>query len=119
MYINQVLGQFGEDKACDYLIKNNYIILDRNFRCSQGEIDIIAKDVKKNELVFIEVKTRSNFKYGVPSEAVTNMKKRHFISASKYYLFQKNIKNTFIRFDIIEIFPKNNSFQINHIIQVF
>ena len=61
MYVNQTLGRFGEEKACNYLKKNNYKIIERNFRCRQGEIDIIAKDLSKNELVFIEVKTRLNF----------------------------------------------------------
>ena len=119
MYINQSIGQLGEDKACEYLEKNNYTILERNFRCSQGEIDIIAKDLSKNELVFIEVKTRSSFLYGMPSEAVTKIKKRHLLSASKYYLFKNNITNSFVRFDVVEVFPKNYSFILNHIKQIF
>ena len=52
----QELGKEGEDFAADYLQKQGYEIIDRNFECKQGEIDIIAKD--KNEYVFIEVKTR-------------------------------------------------------------
>ena len=55
----QELGKEGEDFAADYLQKQGYEIIDRNFECKQGEIDIIAKD--KNEYVFIEVKTRQNF----------------------------------------------------------
>ena len=62
MYVNKETGKLGEDIAVHYLKQNGYVILDRNFECRQGEIDIIALD--KKEIVFIEVKTRtSNKKY--------------------------------------------------------
>ena len=118
MYIKQALGAFGEDKACNYLEENNYEIIERNFRCKQGEIDIIAKDLSKNELVFIEVKTRSSFNYGRPAQAVDKVKTRHIIGASKYYLLKNKLKDVFVRFDIIEIFPTNYNFKINHIKQI-
>ena len=89
MFINQLLGYFGEEKACNYLINNNYKIIERNFKCKHGEIDIISKDLIKNELVFIEVKTRSSLNYGTPSEAITYSKKRHILSASNYYILKK------------------------------
>ena len=75
MYINQKLGKLGEDIISNYIQKQGYKILERNFECSQGEIDIIAKN--KNELVFIEVKTRSNTNFGTPSEAVDYKKQKH------------------------------------------
>ena len=68
MYIKKEIGEIGEKLATNYLIQNNYQIIKRNFTCRQGEIDIIAKDKIKKELTFIEVKTRTNFKYGLPSE---------------------------------------------------
>ena len=76
MYFRQEIGKWGEILACKYLEENNYRIVERNFLCRQGEIDIVAKDSKKKELVFIEVKTRSNFKYGNPAEAVNKSKQR-------------------------------------------
>ena len=86
MYFKQKLGKYGETVACTYLEKNNYKILDKNFVCKQGEIDIIAfSDLK--ELIFIEVKTRSNLNFGVPSEAVNKYKKNHILASSKYYIF--------------------------------
>ena len=54
---NQLIGHEGENRAVDYLIKNGYEVLCRNFRCREGELDIIAKDIKANEIVFVEVKT--------------------------------------------------------------
>lgn len=61
MYKSHELGLQGENIATRYLIQNNYVIVERNFNCYFGEIDIIAKD--KNEFVFIEVKTRTTNKY--------------------------------------------------------
>ncbi len=118
MFIKQALGNFGEEKACNYLIQNNYKIIERNFRCKQGEIDIIAKDLTKNELVFFEVKTRSSFQYGTPAQSVNKRKKRHMIGASKYYILKNHINDSFIRFDIIEVFAENYTFKINHIKQI-
>ena len=119
MYVNQILGKFGEEKACIFLEKNGYEIVDRNFRCKQGEIDIIAKDLSKNELVFIEVKTRLNFNFGQPAQSVNYIKQKHILNVSKYYLYKNSIENTFIRYDIIEVFVKNSEFQINHLKQIF
>ena len=68
MYYKQFEGKIGEDVAIHYLNKEGYMIICRNFRCLQGEIDIIAKD--ENYLVFVEVKTRTSTKYGEAKEAV-------------------------------------------------
>lgn len=75
MYYKQETGKTGEDISTEYLEKNGYQIIERNFRCNQGEIDIIA--IQKNEIIFIEVKTRSNAHYGLPAEAVNIPKKKH------------------------------------------
>ena len=83
-----------------------------------GEIDIIAKDKPKNELVFIEVKTRSNFKYGNPIESVNKNKQRHLKLAIKYYIYKNRIKNVAIRIDIIEVYIQEGECKINHIKQV-
>lgn len=65
---NIQIGNIGEEAAADYLCKEGYVILERNYRRSIGEIDIIANN--KETLVFVEVKTRSNTRYGFPAEAV-------------------------------------------------
>lgn len=111
-------GKIGEHISCKYLLKNNYIILDRNFYYNGGEIDIIAFDIEKNEIVFIEVKTRSNKKYGLPYEAVDSRKMTNIRKGMKYYLFRKKWENKFIRADIIELYYKKNKFYINHIKQI-
>ncbi len=115
MYQKHIIGKLGEDIATEYLKKNNYRIVERNFECKQGEIDIIAID--KNEVVFIEVKTRSNEQYGKPVEAVTEYKKKHLIKAIKYYIYKNKIEKVFIRIDVIEVYVKNSKYFINHIKQ--
>lgn len=115
MYYKQKTGKNGEDIAIEYLEKKGYTIIERNFYCSQGEIDIIAKD--KKEIVFIEVKTRRNYNYGLASEAVNRQKKKHLIESIKYYIYRNKIENTYIRIDVIEVYIKNKKAYINHIEQ--
>ena len=70
MYVSHELGRIGENIIADYITKLGYKVVERNFECNQGEIDIVAKD--KEELVFIEVKTRTDISYGEASEAVNS-----------------------------------------------
>ncbi len=117
MYGKQTIGKFGEEMSCRYLEDNNYKILDRNFSCRQGEIDIIAYDRKSDELVFCEVKTRTNFNYGLPSEAVNNIKQKHIMNSMKYYLYCKGFEERFVRIDVIEIVVdvENVKYKLNHL----
>jgi len=109
------IGKIGEDMACNYLQKNNYKILERNFATKYGEIDIIAKDIQTREIIFLEVKTRNNRKFGRGIEAIDNYKIRHIINTAKYYLYIKKIKLN-VRLDVIEIYIKEK--KINHIKQI-
>lgn len=115
---NQDLGKYGENKACEYLSKKKYKIIERNFLCRQGEIDIIAISETK-ELVFIEVKTRSNLKYGMPCEAVTSNKIKNIIFSSKYYIMKNNLYNYNVRYDVMEVLVINKACFINHIKAAF
>lgn len=113
MYERHIIGKEGEDIATQFLLKQNYKIVERNFECKQGEIDIIAID--KNEVVFVEVKTRTSEKYGKPVDAVNENKKKHFVRAIKYYIYKNKLENAFIRIDVIEIYIRDNKYYINHI----
>lgn len=113
MYKRHIIGKKGEDIATQYLLEKGYIIIDRNFNCRQGEIDIIAKD--KNEIVFIEVKTRTNKSYGKPVDAVTYFKQNHILNSIKYYVYLNKLENEFIRIDIIEVYQKERKIKVNHI----
>ncbi len=80
----QGLGRTGERLAADKLISCGYHILERNFRCRYGEIDLVAED--EHDLVFVEVKTRRGDACGRPEEAVTPRKQRKIIEVAGYYL---------------------------------
>ncbi len=110
---SKCLGNKGEDIANHFLIEKGYKILERNYRCSRGEIDIIAKD--KKEIVFVEVKTRRNTHYGKPVESITFQKKKHIYDTAKYYLYIKKLCDKFIRFDVVEVYVESKKVQINHI----
>lgn len=94
----RLIGNAGEDFAADILEKKGYIILERNYFCRSGEIDIIAKD---NEgFVFVEVKTRKNTAYGTPGEFVNFRKQQKIRFAALKYLKTDDVN---MRFDIFEI----------------
>lgn len=111
---NKIKGNIGEKYACQYLEKNNYKIIERNFVSYRGEIDIIAID--KKEIVFIEVKTRAQIFCGLPSESVNRHKMKQLYKVAEYFLYANNLLNTKVRFDVIEIYLYgSDSFKLNHI----
>lgn len=116
IYIRHILGQKGEDIAVKYLENIRYKILERNFMCRQGEIDVIALD--KDYIVFIEIKSRTNTDYGLPSESVTKKKIEHILKAARYYLYIRNLEHQNVRIDAIEVYIKENKYHINHIKQI-
>lgn len=108
-------GFYFEEVARRYLVDKKYVILDINFLCKFGEIDIIA--LKDGVLIFVEVKGRKNIDFGYPREYVTPTKIKKIISTANYYLMKKKYDNIQCRFDIIEIV--SNSKEINHIENAF
>ncbi|EJO5348193.1 YraN family protein [Clostridium botulinum] len=119
-YCNKDIGYFGEDLACEYIKNLGYIILEKNFKCKLGEIDIIAKD--KNIIAFIEVKTRYNYIYGSPSESITFKKQNKIYKTAEYYTIKNGIYNKFFfRFDVVEIILNkiNNNYSVNLIKDAF
>ena len=111
-------GQQGEQIAVDYLKKIGYQIEQRNFRCRQGEIDIIARD--DATLVFIEVKTKSKTTFGAPQAMVTYTKQCTITRVAMYYVQQHRVMNTALRFDVIAImFVPNQMPEVNHIPAAF
>lgn len=111
------LGKQGEELAIDYLKRQGYYIMGKNFHCHLGEIDIIAIDtISQNELVFFEVKTRNQELYGKPAEAVNITKIQHLYRVAEFFLMIHNLEHCYIRFDVIEIVKEPPEwFQIHHI----
>lgn len=114
---NKTLGDQGENCAADHLIRQGYRILARNYRTKSGEIDIIADD--HGILVFVEVKTRSNTRYGTPAEAVHYHKRQKIIQTAHWYLHAQHRENALCRFDVLEVYTVGNSWNIHHIKNAF
>ncbi|MBP5266387.1 MAG: YraN family protein [Lachnospiraceae bacterium] len=91
-----------EARAAKYLSAQGYQIIERNFHCKMGEIDLIARDAEY--LVFVEVKYRTTAAKGMPAEAVGFAKQRKICSAASYYLMKHGyLENVSVRFDVIAI----------------
>jgi putative endonuclease len=97
----QAVGKAGEEAAVQYLRQHGYRILERNYRCRFGEIDLIARD--GSVLAFIEVKTRRSHMYGPAAAAVTWRKQRHLIKASQTYLVHQKKAHDLCRFDVVTV----------------
>ena len=110
----------GENLACKFLKKSKHKILARNYRCPAGEADIITIDKKLDQLVFVEVKTRSSDFHISPESAVDSRKQNRLRNIAKYYSTQHCIGELAIRFDVIGIaIPQSGKPAINHIIDAF
>lgn len=105
------IGTKGEQEAMSFLTKQGYTVLEINWRNKHLEIDIIATNA--NELVIVEVKTRSSTIHGQPQESVTIAKQKKLIKAAEAYVIEKNIEME-VRFDIIEVIH-HPTLTINHI----
>lgn len=99
---NKMVGAIGEKIAQEYLEKNGYEIIDKNFYCRFGEIDIIAK--RNGELNFIEVKTRKQIRYGNAAESVTKIKQNHIYKSAEMYIYIHGIYDMPISLDVIEVY---------------
>ena len=95
------LGKKGEDLAIAQLRVLKYKILERNYKCALGEIDIIARE--KDTLVFVEVKTRTTRDFGGPAAAVNERKQRQLSKVALTYLNQKKITEMPARFDVVAV----------------
>lgn len=111
---NREKGIVGERLAERYLKNNHYEILEKNYRCKMGEIDLIGWDKRKKQLTFVEVKARKNENYGTPAEAVDEKKRRHIRLVAQYYMHQKISREIEIRFDVIEIFLGRETWKLRH-----
>lgn len=110
-------GKIAEDLAAEYLQKNGYKVLTRNFRFQKAEIDMIAE--KDDLIIIIEVKARSTDAFMLPQEAVTKTKIKSIVSAANHYLEEFN-RNNEVRFDIISVLPdEKKKLTIEHITDAF
>ena len=110
------LGKKGEQLAVDCLLKNNYSIVERNYRFDKAEVDIIAK--QKGILAIIEVKTRSTTEFGNPQDFVKPKQIQRLVKAVDEYVTVNDL-DVEIRFDIIAIVREGKSYNIEHLENAF
>ncbi len=97
----QDIGRLGETLAVNYLKKQGFKILETNYRCPIGEIDIVAK--QKDCLVFVEVRTKTGPEFGTPEESVTAAKKKKMANTAYFYLKQNNCIESDWRIDFMAV----------------
>ena len=100
----KTLGNWGEELAAKYLQERGLSVVARNVFTPYGEIDLVAK--KDDVFVFVEVKTRSNFSYGYPEEALTGKKQTHLVESAQYYIQENAQDDTCWQIDVIAIHRK-------------
>lgn len=106
-------GKWGEDLASKYLMKKDYTIIDRNYKTKFGEIDIICR--RNEEIIFVEVKMRSNFNYRKALGAISPSKIEKLRKTALIYIQEKFDFDVAFRFDVVMIHRSNNRTEIRHI----
>ncbi len=111
------LGKKGEEVALRFLKKKGYRIIEQNYVCKMGEMDLIAKE--KDTLAFIEVKTRTSTAFGPPQLAVNSSKQRQLSKVALYFLKEKKLEDVKARFDVVAIILGQNGEEIELIKDAF
>ena len=106
------LGKKGEEVALRFLKKKGYKIIQQNYVCEMGEMDIIARE--KDTLVFVEVKTRTSMAFGPPQLAVNSTKQMQLSKVALYFLKEKRLEDIKARFDVVAILlrPKGEEIEL-------
>ena len=99
---SKAVGSKGEDLAVQYLKRKGFKVIERNYHCPAGEIDLIAREGKT--LVFVEIKARSSSEYGLPQEFVDRFKQRKMIEAARFFMAERRVTEDIpARFDVVAI----------------
>jgi putative endonuclease len=114
----RAIGAYGERVAAQHLREQGLVILDRNWRCPDGEVDLVLRD--GDDLVFCEVKTRRGGRYGTPAEAISPRKVRKLRQLANRWLSEAGIRPREIRFDVVEVLPqRRGATRVAHIRAAF
>jgi putative endonuclease len=113
MRAKDVRGRLGEDLAAAHLISQGLIVLDRNWRCEVGEIDIVAKD--GDALVVCEVKTRSSVRFGHPLEAITPAKAARLRRLAACWVREHRVRPSEVRIDVVAVLLVEGDAELEHV----
>jgi putative endonuclease len=112
--IQQALGAYGESLAARHLVAQGMVLLERNWRCDAGEIDLVLRD--GDVLVVCEVKTRSSLRYGTPHEAVTDIKVARLRRLASLWLSERDVAVRDVRIDLVAIVrPRRGASVVDHV----
>jgi putative endonuclease len=111
------LGAGGEDVAAAHLTSLGYAVLERNYRCERGEIDIVAE--RDGVIVFCEVKTRRTDRWGAPSEAVNFHKQARLRRLAAHWLAERGVGQRSVRFDVISLVVRGRDHELQHLQDAF
>ena len=115
---NLALGAMGEELAAQRLVEAGMRIVDRNWRCRHGELDLVAVD--GDTVVFVEVKTRSGLGFGSPAEAVTYAKQRRIRMLAQRWLAESDRHWPQVRFDVVAVLvDRRREPEVTHLPAVF
>ena len=118
MELRKQMGNTSEDIALEYLQERGYRLIQRNYRCKAGEIDLIVQ--KDDILVFAEVRSRTGTQYGEPSESVNRKKQDKIRKTAKYYLYcNRHLERYYCRFDVLSIVWQDGRARVEWIADAF
>ena len=117
MHARTRFGLAGEELAVDVFRRAGYEIVDRNYRCKAGEVDVVAK--LRSTVVFCEVKTRVDDRYGIPSEAVDRGKQGRLRKVAAHWLTERKPGAVEIRFDVVSVIVRDGRPEVTHIPDAF
>jgi putative endonuclease len=114
----RAVGAYGERQAERHLVAQGLVVLARNWRCAEGEVDLILRD--GDDVVFCEVKTRRGQAYGTPAEAIGPVKVRRLRRLAVLWLTQSGVRPHEIRFDVVAVLPQpRGATKIEHLRAAF
>lgn len=113
---NKQFGKLGEDIAAGYLERKGYKILERNYTYARVEVDVVCE--YNNEIIFVEVKTRTSDQMAYPEQAVGKAKQKNIRLAAENFLEENQITSS-VRFDIIAVVKNESKFEIEHFEDAF
>jgi putative endonuclease len=114
----RAVGAYGERVAARHLQDQGLVLLDRNWRCPDGEVDLVLRDGE--DIVFCEVKTRRGGDYGTPAEAVGPRKIRKLRQLANRWLAESGVRPREVRFDVVEVLPqRRGATRVAHIRSAF
>jgi putative endonuclease len=111
------LGRAGEDEAAAFYVRSGFEVLERNWRCDGGELDVVAR--RGSLIVFCEVKTRSSTMWGLPAEAVDRRKQARLRRLAGRWLADRGGRAREIRFDVVAVERGPSGLQVTHIPDAF